>query len=68
MNIDKINNIMANFSLSGVGGETRSPMEWRSRLEEARGKDPYVDYVLALRRYAPLISTNPMSIPGLLAS
>ena len=38
---------LANFSLSGVGGETRSPMEWRSRLEEARGKDPYVDYVLA---------------------
>ena len=38
---------LANFSLSGVGGETRSPMEWRARLEEARGKDPYVDYVLA---------------------
>lgn len=38
---------LANFSLSGVGGERRSPMEWRARLEEARGKDPYVDYVLA---------------------
>ena len=38
---------LANFSLSGVGGETRSPMEWRARLEEAKGKDPYVDYVLA---------------------
>ena len=38
---------LANFSLSGMGGETRSPMEWRARLEEARGKDPYVDYVLA---------------------
>ena len=37
---------LANFSLSGVGGERRSPMEWRARLEEARGKDPYVDYVL----------------------
>mgnify|MGYP000992666688 FL=1 len=38
---------LANFSLSGVGGERRSPMEWRARLEEAKGKDPYVDYVLA---------------------
>ena len=38
---------LANFSLSGAGGETRSPMEWRARLEEARGRDPYVDYVLA---------------------
>lgn len=38
---------LANFSLSGVGGETRSPMEWRARLEEAQGKDPYVDYILA---------------------
>lgn len=38
---------LANFSLSGVGGERRSPMEWRAKLEEARGKDPYVDYVLA---------------------
>ena len=38
---------LANFSLSGVGGERRSPMEWRAKLEEAKGKDPYVDYVLA---------------------
>ena len=38
---------LANFSLSGVGGERRSPMEWRARLEETKGKDPYVDYVLA---------------------
>ena len=22
-------------------------MEWRARLEEAKGKNPYVDYVLA---------------------
>lgn len=38
---------LANFSLSGAGGEKRSPMEWRARLEGAQGKDPYVDYVLA---------------------
>lgn len=38
---------LANFSLSGVGGETRSPMVWRTKLEALQGKDPYVDYVLA---------------------
>ncbi|WP_298781801.1 hypothetical protein [uncultured Fretibacterium sp.] len=38
---------LANFSLYGLGGETRSPMEWRAELEKVRGKDPYADYMLA---------------------
>ena len=38
---------LANFSLSGTGGEKRSPMEWRAKLEGVQGKDPYVDYILA---------------------
>ena len=38
---------LANFSLYGLGGEIRSPMEWRAELEKVQGKDPYADYMLA---------------------
>ena len=40
---------LANYSLQGVAaeGRARTPIEWRAELEQNRGRDPYVDYVLA---------------------
>jgi len=38
---------LANFSLTGVGGVSQNPTEWRGRLEEIEGKDGYADYMLA---------------------
>ena len=38
---------LANFSLTGAGGVTQNPTEWRGKLEGIEGKDPYADYILA---------------------
>ena len=38
---------LANFSLTGVGGVSQNPTEWRGKLEGIEGKDGYADYILA---------------------
>lgn len=38
---------LANYSVLGIGGDTRPPAEWRAELEKIRGRDPYADYMLA---------------------
>ncbi|MDR1376247.1 MAG: sel1 repeat family protein [Synergistaceae bacterium] len=38
---------LANFSLTGAGGVEQNPTEWRRKLEAVKGKDGYVDYILA---------------------
>jgi len=38
---------LAGLSLTGAGGVSRTPEEWRKKLEEIEGRDDYADSILA---------------------